>query len=250
MSYYCHGCGKIIEEDTDQFCSTCAPKDRRPMTNHEQAEKVEPEQWMIEAAAEYFDGCPYDASRKSTVSDRLSHIIARHAPRPAPSLVEAAERAAIEYFKTPTQTNERQCFKNVILKHLAGQTQQYQEQTKQWMIACFGEQASSDLVERRYRFLEESLELIQACGCTKQNALTLVDYVFSRNVGEKSQEVGGVLLTLSALCNSVNIDMKECGDTELKRVWVKIDDIRKKHFSKPRNSPLPQSATPPTEKGE
>mgnify|MGYP006958842284 CR=1 FL=1 len=59
---------------------------------------------------------------------------------------------------------------------------------------------ASDKAERSHRFLEEALELVQACGCSASEAHQLVDYVFGRAVGHASQEAGGVMVTLAALC--------------------------------------------------
>ena len=58
-------------------------------------------------------------------------------------------------------------------------------QTKvgEWIVEAFGDAVASDAVERN-RFLEESLELVQALGCTRIDAHTLVDYVFERPVDE------------------------------------------------------------------
>ena len=39
-----------------------------------------------------------------------------------------------------------------------------------------------------HRFLEEALELVQACGATASEAHQLVDYVYGRPVGEPAQE--------------------------------------------------------------
>lgn len=68
-------------------------------------------------------------------------------------------------------------------------------------------------------------ELVQACGCTQFEAHQLVNYVFSRPVGDTPQEVGGVMLTLASLCHTQGIDMIECGETELARVWTKVEQI-------------------------
>ncbi|RQS15519.1 hypothetical protein DIE07_03565 [Burkholderia sp. Bp9002] len=35
-----------------------------------------------------------------------------------------------------------------------------------WMLECFGAAIATDRMERNHRFLEEALELVQACGCT------------------------------------------------------------------------------------
>lgn len=119
-------------------------------------------------------------------------------------------------------------------------TQKYQDRVDEWMKVCFGEKISKDKTERNHRFLEEALELVQALNCTKHEAHQLVDYVFDRPKGELRQECGGVMVTLAALCLANNIDMDECGETELQRIWTKVDQIRKKQSQKPKHSPLPQ----------
>lgn len=116
----------------------------------------------------------------------------------------------------------------------------YQMRVAKWMLACFGQEISSDLQERNHRFLEESLELVQSCGCTASEAHQLVDYVFGRPEGEIYQEVGGVMVTLAALCNAQATGMNDCAEIELQRIWTKVDQIREKHAAKPDHSPLPQ----------
>ena len=116
----------------------------------------------------------------------------------------------------------------------------FQDRVSPFMAACFGPEISSDVTERNHRFLEESLELVQSKGCTASEAHQLVDYVFSRPVGEPSQEAGGVMVTLAALCLAAGLSMEKCGDVELARVWTKIDVIRAKQAAKPKHSPLPQ----------
>jgi hypothetical protein len=106
------------------------------------------------------------------------------------------------------------------------------------MMECFGEAISADTRERNHRFLEESLELVQACGCTQSEAHQLVDYVFGRDVGEKHQEVGGVMVTLAALCLAQRLDMHNCGEVELARIWTKVDQIRAKQAIKPKHAPV------------
>lgn len=116
----------------------------------------------------------------------------------------------------------------------------FQSRVHPWMMACFGPEISSDITERNHRFLEESLELVQALGCTRSEAHQLVDYTFDRPRGEAPQEVGGVMVTLAALCLAAKMDMDECGETELRRIWTKVDQIRAKQAAKPKDSPLPQ----------
>ena len=110
----------------------------------------------------------------------------------------------------------------------------FQERIHPWMLACFGQEITVDPVERNHRFLEEALELVQACDCTAEEAHKLVDYVFSRSVGEKKQEVGGVMVTLGALCTAHGIDMVQVAEHELSRVWTCVEKIRMKQQAKPK----------------
>lgn len=123
-----------------------------------------------------------------------------------------------------------------------------QARVRPWMMACFGPEISADRIERNHRFLEEALELVQSCGCTRDEAHQLVDYVYGRPVGEINQEIGGVMITLAALCLAQGLDMHAAGETELARVWTKIDKIRTKQAAKPKHSPLPEAIDAPEEK--
>jgi len=120
----------------------------------------------------------------------------------------------------------------------------FQSRVQPWMMACFGDVISADVMERNHRFLEEALELVQACGATAAEAHQLVDYVYGRPVGEKSQEVGGVMVTLAALCLAQGMDMHAAGETELARIWTKVEAIRAKQAAKPQFSPLPGPSAP------
>ena len=128
----------------------------------------------------------------------------------------------------------------------AGETTQlaeissYQARVEQWLEACFPPSVRADRGERTHRFLEESLELAQANGCTQEDAVALVSYVFGRPQGQPDQEVGGVLVTLAGLCSASGINMDDAGDRELNRNWDRIEAIRDKQRSKPHGSPLPQ----------
>jgi len=118
----------------------------------------------------------------------------------------------------------------------------FQEQVRPWLHACFGEDVANDKSERNHRYLEESLELVQACGATEAEAHELVSYVFSRPKGECDREVGGVMLTLAALCLAHDVDMDGAAAMELASVWTRIGSIRAKWESKQKGSPLPSSA--------
>jgi hypothetical protein len=130
-----------------------------------------------------------------------------------------------------------------LVEAVAGAVDQpsFQQRVQPWMMECFGPEISADAVERNHRFLEEALELVQACGCTMSEAHQLVEYVFNRPVGEKSQEVGGVRVTLSALCLAQEINEDQAAETELARINQPeiIEKIRAKQAAKPKHSPLP-----------
>jgi hypothetical protein len=117
-----------------------------------------------------------------------------------------------------------------------------------WMDACFGEPIKSDQLERADRFTEEALELVQTMpGFTAERAHALVDYVFGRPVGERGQEVGGVMVCLAALCNTVGLSVNAEADRELARIWTKVEAIRAKQKAKPTGSALPIALSTPTD---
>lgn len=115
----------------------------------------------------------------------------------------------------------------------------FQQRTWEWLVACFGDPRSTTKQRRVWRFVEESLELAQASGCTAEEARQVLDYVFSRPIGEPHQEVGGVMVTLAGVCVSSGLDMEECAETELARVWTKVEVIRAKEKAKQDDSALP-----------
>lgn len=126
----------------------------------------------------------------------------------------------------------------------------FQADVHSWLTQCLGHEVAADKRERNHRFLEEALELVQSLGCTRDEVLQLVDYVFgdpvakvpARPVGDPPQEVGGVMVTLAALCNANNMDMKACAVAELTSIWTRMDQIRAKQAAKPHGSPLPDTA--------
>ena len=119
-------------------------------------------------------------------------------------------------------------------------TTNFQARVGDWMTQCFGDDISADTLERCDRFIEEALEFVQAAGYSAERAHALVDYVFGRPDGELPQEIGGVMVTLAAACNAMGYSMNECAETELARIWTKIDAIRAKQAGKPTGSALPQ----------
>jgi hypothetical protein len=104
---------------------------------------------------------------------------------------------------------------------------------RHWVINCFGASVYYSRQERAKRFLEETLELNQALEVTKADALKLVERVYSRPVGMAYQELGGVGVTLLALCDTCDLDFDEETQRELRRVEQKSPlHFRKRHAIK------------------
>lgn len=113
-----------------------------------------------------------------------------------------------------------------------------QRRVEPWMQACFGAEISADKLERGDRFLEEVFELLQSGDYPRERVAALEEYVWSRDVGEPHQEVGGVMITLAAYCLAHGLDMHRAGEDELARIWTKVEKIRAKHAAKPQVSAL------------
>ena len=112
----------------------------------------------------------------------------------------------------------------------------YQIDVGNWVQKVFGHNAITDVTERNSRFLEEALELVQALGYDREKAHVLVDYVFDRPVGEKRQELGGVMVTLAILSYVHSMHMWDEGKYELERISKPevIEKIKEKQRSKPK----------------
>lgn len=117
----------------------------------------------------------------------------------------------------------------------------FQSRVLDWLLKCFGHEIAKDVQERTDRFIEESLELAQSLGYSADRAHALVDYVFDRDKGEPFQEVGGVMVTLAALCSATGLNMAMDGEVEYARINKPeiIEKIRKKQAAKPTGSALP-----------
>jgi hypothetical protein len=176
----------------------------------------------------------HEASGSGAVTERLRRIIDRY---------ELWKSADAEHY-------------NVSADHLASElavdalsateqpspayvTDNFQQRVQPWLMACFGPAISGDRVERADRLLEEVFELLQSGGYDPARVLALRDYVWGRDKGEPSQEVGGVMVTLAAYCLIHNLNMHEAGEIELARIWTKVEKIRAKNAAKPTGSALP-----------
>lgn len=102
-----------------------------------------------------------------------------------------------------------------------------------WTRRAFGHNVANDPIERARRFIEEAVELAQACGLSKTEARAIVDHVFGKPAGEIGQEVGGVGVTLLALCELHGISADRAEAEELGRVLrLPISHFRKRQNAK------------------
>jgi len=115
----------------------------------------------------------------------------------------------------------------------------FQQRVGKWVISCFGINVAHNVKERNYRFLEESLELVQSLNLTKDEAINLVNYVYGRPKGVPYQEVGGVMVTVAALCEAIKLDLIFAAETEYNRIQsfnvtekIKIKQANKPDFIK------------------
>ena len=117
----------------------------------------------------------------------------------------------------------------------------FQRECHEWAFDAVGEAAATNIKERATRFLEEALELAQACGLTEANVNELAGYTFNRASGVIEDEIGGVMITLGALSEIVNVDMLDQGFRELRRVNrpEMIEKVSRKWATKPHFSVLP-----------
>lgn len=117
----------------------------------------------------------------------------------------------------------------------------FQERVTAWLFECFNQQIATNIEERADRFIEEAFELVQSSGYNPDRIAALRDYVWSRRVGDPTQEVGGVMVTLAAYCYAAGLDMHGSAETELARILRPeiLEKIRAKQASKPTGSALP-----------
>lgn len=118
--------------------------------------------------------------------------------------------------------------------------QSFQNRVYTWLFQTFGVAVSSSAPERSHRFLEESFELVQASGMTKETVKGLVDKVYSDLSSDyfgldASGLVGQCLIALACFCDESGLDLFENAEIELERIEPSKDKIRAKHKTKPSN---------------
>jgi hypothetical protein len=88
-------------------------------------------------------------------------------------------------------------------------------------IEAFGERQTHSIPQRGIRLMEEADEAGQAAGVTREMAHKLVDFVWDRPMGELSQELGGVGVTVLALASAAGLSADAAEVTEIERILAK-----------------------------
>jgi hypothetical protein len=116
----------------------------------------------------------------------------------------------------------------------------YQERVAEAHHALFADDPT-DIEERRDRYAEESNEVLQAFGMSREDMHKLVDYTWGRPVGEHDKEIGAALVTLTSLCVVAGVDLMSCGEAELEKLQrpETIARIRAKRSTRHGRGPLP-----------
>lgn len=112
----------------------------------------------------------------------------------------------------------------------------FQQRVWGWLVRTFGIELAMNREERFLRFLEEAIELVQVGDIPKQTVLSLVEYVYSREIGDLHQEVGGVMTTLAVLCAVHDKNAFKLGEQEYERILPMSDAIREKNLKKPHRA--------------
>lgn len=99
-----------------------------------------------------------------------------------------------------------------------------QKKVHEWGVKAFGIEHASSPSKRGLRMLEEACETAQAAGVDLEKAHKLLDYVWSRPVGDPFQEVGGLSVTVLALSSALGIDADEAETTEISRIMSKTPE--------------------------
>jgi hypothetical protein len=110
--------------------------------------------------------------------------------------------------------------RDAVLEEAATRNER-QKRVAEWCAAAFGAEHQSSVPQRGLRFLEEAIEAYQALGGDLPQAHKLLDYVFAKEPGELSQELGGVGITVLALAAAAGISADAVEAAELARVLSK-----------------------------
>lgn len=105
---------------------------------------------------------------------------------------------------------------------------EYQEKIKIWDEETFGVKKDHSPTVA-IRVLEEVIELCQCHDIDIETMLKVIDQVYSKPVGEISQEVAGILVSLLNYSNHAGVNAEESLLKELVRIEIDKELIREKN---------------------
>ena len=95
-----------------------------------------------------------------------------------------------------------------------------QAKVAEFVRTRFGE-LNMDRKERAARMLEEAFEIAQAEGMTVAEVARLGNYVYSKPIGEPSQEAAGAGVALLAYCTCIGVSADAVEAAEVERIYSK-----------------------------
>lgn len=102
-----------------------------------------------------------------------------------------------------------------------------------WTATRFGAEVLASRRERAARVLEEAIELAQAEGLSIAKCERILEVVYSKPVGDPSQEAAGVGTTLLAWAAATGVDLQATIQAEINRIHsLPVDHFRKKGIEK------------------
>lgn len=102
-----------------------------------------------------------------------------------------------------------------------------------WCVSTFGAQTALSPLERAARLVEEAIEVAQAAGLQRYQAMLTLHRVYDRPAGELRQEIGGCAFTLAALAEVAGLNVAHELQREYERVMsIDPEFFRAKHAAK------------------
>lgn len=109
-----------------------------------------------------------------------------------------------------------------------------QSEVSAWVSETFGQDQASSIPVRALRFMEEAIELFQACGMPESKVHELATFIYAKPPGDFTQELGGTGTTLLALAAAAQVSASKAEWEEFQRV-LSIDPA---HFRARNQSKL------------
>jgi Lar family restriction alleviation protein len=179
-------------------------------------------------------------SRIKTVLDALEALTVEHSPPSGISINEATRNKAKDLVRSALSSAST--FEPIPIDDDSQPIKHpdFQARVARVHAALFDDDPT-DIPERVARFFEEANEACQALGMSREDAHALVDYTYSRPIGEPAAELGAAAVTLTSLCVVAGHDLHNCAEYELDRLQLPetIERIKAKRSTRHGRGPLP-----------